>query len=392
MWDHRRIGLICPTLLLVAMVNWGCASHPEVDPDAVTRLAPLHHDGHTVTVADAIRRVPRPDLLALDDDMRAFVTKHTADLNNSQVKLLSLHEAVRGAGTLDLDYDPFADGSARETFHRGTANCLAYANLFIALAREAGLDARYQWLEVRPQWSRVSERVQLGLHVNVVVRLSGNRRFMVDIKPLPSREIAGSQEMTDTEAESLYLNNLAMAALGRDEVEQAWLYLVEALELSPGMAHLWVNLGAIYRYSDQHREAEQSYMQALALDFTESSAMTNLAVLYGIEGREEEREYWLDRVDSHRQSNPYYHAWLGDEAASQGDWAEALRHYDRAVYLLPEDSSLFYSRGLIYYQLGDMNSAAVNIEKAIELAPLHSDVEYYRRQLEAVKKARLQGA
>jgi len=378
-------------MLFTALANWGCAEHPALGPEVVHELAPLQHDGHTVTVAQVADAVPTPDLLALDEPMREFVALYTRDQSNSQLRLVSLHEAVRGFGSLGLEYDPFADGTARETFHRGRANCLAYANLFIALAREAGLDAHYQWLEVRPQWSRVSERVQLGLHVNVVVRLKGNRRFMVDIDPLPSRDITGSQELTDTEAESLYPNNLAMAALGRDEVEQAWLHLVRALELSPEMAHLWVNLGAIYRYSGQHREAERSYQQALDLDVTEYSAMTNLAVLYGLEGREKEREYWLDRVDSHRRSNPYYHAWLGDEAASQGDWQAALKHYNRAISLLPGDSSLLYSRAVIYYRLHDLDAAAANIEKAIELAQLRSDVEFYRQQLEKVREARLVG-
>jgi Flp pilus assembly protein TadD len=233
--------------------------------------------------------------------------------------------------------------------------------------------------------------VQVGLHVNVVVRLRDGKRYMVDIDPLPSRDISASRELTDAQGEALYYNNIAMAALAEGETETAWLYVVRALQLSPEDSHLWANLGAVYRSSGQHREAEQSYMQALELDFTEYSAMTNLAVLYGLEGRDEERDYWLERVEIHRRSNPYYHAWLGDEVAAAGDWAAALDHYEQAVALSPSDSNLLFSRGVIHYQLRDYDAAARDIEEAINLATLHSDIAYYQRQLEAVREARLVG-
>jgi len=375
-------------VVLFALSLSGCAS-PPIDKHAISELAPLQLDGRDLSVAEAQDRVVRPDLLSLDEPMREFVRRYTEDISNKRARLLALHQAVRGAGTLNIQYEPFAEGTAREVFHRGTANCLSFANLFIALAREAGLQASYQWQEVRPQWSKVSDRVQIGLHVNVVVNLPSGKRFMVDIDPLPSRDITDSQELTDTEAEALYYNNVAMGALANDDLEDAWYYEVRALQLSPDMPFLWVNLGAIYRISGQHLEAERSYLQALDLDFTEYSAMSNLAVLYDLEGRVDEQRYWLEKAEYHRQSNPYYHAWQGDEAAARGDWEAALQHYNRAVGLLPRASELLYARGMIYYRLNDLDDAAVDIQQAIELATLHSDLAYYRLQLQEVKKAQL---
>ncbi|MCB1708579.1 MAG: hypothetical protein KDI10_07600, partial [Halioglobus sp.] len=296
------------TPLVLAGALAGCAG-PGVDNRAISQLPPLQVAGGTLTVADAANRLARPELLAVDEPMRAFVARYTGGQRNSRVRLMSLHQAVRGAAGLDMQYSPYAEGSAREVFHSGVANCLSYANLFVALAREAGLSANYQWVEVRPRWSRVSERVQVSLHVNVVVRLADGSRYMVDIDSPPSRDITRAHQLTDSDAVALYYNNIAMDALVNNDMETAWLYAVNALYLSPANSHLWVNLGAIYRYSGQHREAERSYLQALELDATEYSAMTNLVVLYGMEGREEDRARWLARVASHRQANPYYHAW-----------------------------------------------------------------------------------
>ena len=385
-WRRLAAGL-----LVLAAALTGCAGSP-VDSATVSGLPPLQLADATLTVADAANRVPRADLLSLDEPMRQFVARYTLDQANQRLRLMSLHQAVRGAGGLDMQYDPSAEGTAREVFQRGSANCLSYANLFVALAREAGLDASYQWVEVRPQWSRVGERVQIALHVNVLVRLRDGTPYMVDIDPLPARKMAGARGLTDAEAEALYYNNIAMDALGRQELATAWYYLLRALQQSPANAHLWVNLGALYRANGQHREAEQSYLRALDLDGSEYSAMTNLAVLYGLEGRLQEQAYWLDRVEGHRQANPYYHAWQGDEAAAAGDWHAALLHYDRAVALLPNDGHLLFSRGLIHYQLGDLDAAALDMERAIEVATLQSEIADYRRQLDVVRKARLAGA
>jgi tetratricopeptide (TPR) repeat protein len=119
--------------------------------------------------------------------------------------------------------------------------------------------------------------------------------------------------------------------------------------------------------------------------------MNNLVVLYELENREEERNHWLGQVERYRQRNPYFHAWLGDEAGDQGDWQGALTHYKKAVRLLPEDPHLLYARGLIHYELGQLEQASRYLERAVEKATLRSDREVYQNRLEAVRREVLAG-
>lgn len=363
-----------------------CAALPSVSHRDVIEMPPLEWQGEVVPMSAVAEQVRDPELLVIDDEMREFVERYTGDVRHKRQRLRMLHAAIKGPATLGVQYDPEAGGDARDVFHRGTANCLSYASLFVALAREAGLDASYQWLEVRPKWTRQGERVLVSLHVNASVDTGRAERYMVDIDPLPSRDIAGTRDISDDEAVALHHGNIAMEALARGDPRTAWLHTVRALELSPGQAHMWVNLGAIYRFVGQHRAAESSYLFALELDPYEHSAMNNLVVLYEIEGRLAERDHWDRQVASYRDANPYYHAWEADEAAELGNWAVARDNYARALELAPEDARLMFSLGLVYRELGETRLARRYLEQAIEFATLFNEREEFREVLRSLSE------
>jgi Flp pilus assembly protein TadD len=383
----RRAARALAFAALVTSLLSACGSTPTVSL-AGAQLAPLQLDGEIYTVSDALQSVPSPDLLAMDASMREFVATHTAHSSNPRNRLLALHSAIKSPAILDMQYDPFADGDARIAFHRGSANCLSYAHLFVALAREARLDARYQWMEIRPEWHRLGERVALRLHVNVVVKIRGEEEYIVDIDPLRRHEVVGARRLSDRDALALYHSNIAMQALGEGRVGDAWMQLVRGIDVAPRLAHLWTNLGAVYRHAGQYEDAEEAYFTALALDDNDRSAMNNLVVLYDLTGREEEYAYWLDRLARYRERNPYYHAGLGDSAVDAKDWDAAYRHYARAMRLQPEDSRLVYSLGLVEHRRGNLKEATRLIRKAIETAAFDKDIRDYRMQLRVIEAQR----
>ncbi|MEM1111447.1 MAG: tetratricopeptide repeat protein [Pseudomonadota bacterium] len=385
--DSRVRALVA---LALAGLLCACASGPEkLDLASVPAL----QSGERVFQAYEVPHlVQTPELLAMDQEMLDFVDRYTGQWGSERQRLMSLHRSIRGSGMLDLDYDPFADGTGQDAFYRGTANCLSYAHMFVAMARESGLDASYQWVEMRPQWTRMGERVAVRLHVNVRVKLRSGQEYMADIDPLEPRDIADTRILSDHEAAALYHNNVAMDALAEGDVESAWLQAIRALQMAPKMSHLWVNLGAIYRHAGQHADAESTYLRALQINGQDRSAMNNLVVLYQLEGREAEQAYWEDRVRRHRERNPFYHTWRGDKAGESGDLAEALVHYEKALSLRPEDSRMLYAVGLLHFQLKHYEIADDYISQAIEGAHLMTDKETYRLQLRAVREEQLAGS
>ena len=380
-----RSGCRAGTAGLLAAFVGGCAM-VSGGGFSVAEVQPLEYAGRLVTVGDVAARVRTPDLLGTDAAMREFVQRYTEGIDHPRQRLLALHRAVRGQATLGISYDPVAEGTATEVFHRTTANCLSYATLFVALAREAGLSADYQWLKVRPEWTRQGERVVVRMHVNTAVSAGRGDSFMVDIDPVPTGNITGTRRLRDADAAALYHSNIAMQALARQQVEDAWLQSVRALQLSPELPYLWVNLGAVYRYAGQHAAAERSYLHALDLDPDNHSAMNNLVVLSRMDGRETELAYWDARVASYRDANPYFHAWRGDQAAQGEDWNSARDHYRRALELAPDDSRLLYSLGLAHAELDQPALATGYLRSAIEHAVLRSDIDTYAARLRVLQQ------
>lgn len=355
---------------------------PILQPD----FAPLEHSGTTLALTAVPGLAPNSDLLALDEEMKAFVARYASNLGSKRQRLNQLHRSIKSAGLLNIEYDPGAEGTAIEAFHRGSVNCLSYANMMVAMAREAGLDARYQWVEVRPHWSRMGERLAVRLHVNVLVRIRKGEELMADIDPLQMRDITNTRVISDKDAKALYHSNIAMTALAENQFDTAWAHAVRALQINPKMPHLWVNLGAVYRATGQHAQAEENYLHALKLDSSDRSAMNNLIVLYGLEGREEEQKYWQQQITRYQNSNPYFHAWKGDKAGEQGDWERALRYYQRAIALNPLDSRLLYSTGIIHAKLDEIEEATRLIALAIEHASLRAEVDDYEFFLKRLRR------
>ena len=375
--------------MMVCLLVYGCSTN-DFDRLAVKALQPLRV-GNSVLAVDTnqVEILSSARVLAMDHDMRVFVARFANPSLPRQQQLVSLHQSLKSPGLWPITYVATADGTAIQAFHAREANCLSYAHLFVALAREAGLNARYQWVKTRPKWTRMGERVALRLHVNVVVEIRRGERFVVDIDPLMPWDVADAISLSDDDAKALHLNNLAMHALAKGDLETAWFTLVTALDLSPELAPLWVNLGVLYRQSDQFDAAEASYREALRLDPRDRSALTNLLSLYEQRGLEDKLRGLQDRVEKYQAANPFYHAYLGDLAFEEGDAASAIKHYEQAIALAPKNSGLLFVAGSIRFKSGDLDGAEKDFEAAADNASLGSDLALFERMLDEVRQTRL---
>lgn len=314
--------LIALLLLALAACATGPASLPEppVAPDQLLArrtigLDPAAHSDETLWL--------NPDLV-----MQYFVDLSTRDVSPDDVPV-QLLRALREEWST-LNYNRHANLSASDAFHEQQANCLSFSAMVVSLMRHAGVRARFQRVESAPEWSLEGRSVVASLHVNAVIYQHGKS---VEIDLLPSENQTGYERkflLSDDEALAEWHSNLGTEALLANDLPLAFAELSRALRLAPAAAHIWVNLGAVYRRVGLNDEAESAWLIALRHDRRQLQALSNLQRLYEATGREEMAGELANALTYYRKQNPFYHYFLAQQAEREGDIEQALRHIQRA--------------------------------------------------------------
>jgi len=380
---RRAIPLSC--LALACLL--ACAGPPQTArlPDAALL------SGATL-FGEALRpgELPQSNVLALDAEMRAFVAARTGNASHAESRMRRLLRGMADEGLLNLDYELAATRSARQTFRARSGNCLSFTILFVALAREAGLDAGFQLLDIPPVWTGGTGTVWRSNHITAVVRnvrksAHRQRSYTVDFNNTQFGGNHSARQVSDGYAIALYHSNLAAEALAQQKRRSAFAHLWQAVQSHPNVPGAWSNLGVLYARSGALRLAEACYLRALQSAPKERSAMLNLASLYERQGRGELAEYYRRRVRFHQRRNPYYHYWLAERALGEARVEDSLRAIRRAIRL-QEDEHQFHSlAGVIHHRAGNPKAAQASFQKAAA----HAGNEKLRRRYN-LKRAALE--
>lgn len=366
-----REGLARVTVVLMLA---SCASAPpesatveRYDADLAGGV-PLF--GERVTRTDAV--IPdRSAVFSLTPEMRAYIDgvirKKSPPVARARrlVKLL-----IRG--------DFFPDGyyndrtlTAAELFEQRSGNCLSYTNLFVAMARHAGIDARFQIAKIPASWSADNGFLVRGRHINVLVRddkLPRTEWLTVDFNKVATSNLYPHRTVADEFALSSFYNNIAVDELYQKNYRAAVALLNAAIDVDPYNSDAWVNLAAVYSRNSRFDPAIESLKTALALEPSNESALAGLIRLFKQRGDTETAEFYASEMKSRRERNPFFHFALAQAAYDQGDYAQSERHANAAIDLRSRSGLFYYTRALSQYQQGKLASASASLLLAQERA------------------------
>jgi len=317
---------------------------------------------------EASAPVTDEEVLAVNAEMRAFLDEHVHPKAADQVKLRELIEAIITTETFNLQFND-RTRTASEAFRLRTGNCLSFSNLFVAMAREVGLKATFQEVDLPPDWSLDKDVFVLNRHVNVRVDLSPLGVHVVDFNIDDFRASYTTREISDTRARAHYFNNMGVESMQAGDAATAVACFRKAIadndrEFSPA----WTNLGTLYLRLGHPAHAEAAYLQALKVDREEVVAMSNLASLYERQGDPRRAAVYRKRVVHHRMQNPYYRYQRAREAYGAGDWDAAIGHLTFAVRRKPKEARFCDLMARCYLGKGDERAAARWQARADELA------------------------
>ena len=375
---RQRLNSFLVSCLLLALA--ACSSVEHQAP-ALSQQDLL--SAETLFGAEANQWVlPEKDILAVNDDMQEFLDSHVEHQGSKAHRLRTLMNALHSSGLLNLEYSSSKTLTAEEAFQQKAGNCLAFTNLFVALARKVGLKAIYQQVDVPPSWRRGGNFVVLNQHINVLVKLPHDPDYMVDFNLPNYSGNYDTEQVSDKTAFAQYYSNLAVEYLENGEYSQAFLHLKKSLLTDPRQAATWINLGALYSRRGHHIHAEAAYLHALSFDSRNRTAHNSLAKLYQSQGKQELAEKYAQTARYYRDANPYYYYWLARQAFDAQQYQQSLEHLSKAIAKKDDEHLFYYLKGLTHYQLGDKNQARRDFSKAEKRSQLEYIRKHYRKKLD----------
>lgn len=308
------------------------------------------------------------ELLEMSNEMQQFVDTQMKQRIGSESRAWSLAYAMLDPWILDFTYDPSVTLTANEAFRTRRGNCLTFSNMFIAMAREAGLSAWYREVEIEPEWSSIDDTLLVSLHVNAATRDRGNE-YIIDVSRRSPREGERHRRISDSEAEAQFYNNLGANALVANDLAMAYAYFRKAEETLPGLPYIWSNLGVAFNRNGQVDDAIMAYQTALELDDSHTVSLNNLYTIYLDKGDVEQALVFQQQVERNRRRNPYYLHHLAQEAFAEDLLVDAMEYTRRAIRLEDREYRFFYTMAQLQYQVGDIGRADSTLHKAQSMAP-----------------------
>ena len=361
-----HIGWVFGTLLLAA----GCQT--PVDPldghipeaDLLSGEAIL---GESITGAE----LDDIDIIAVNDDMRAFVAD-LLEVPNKTRRFWKLLERMRSLGNVHGRYDAYSNLTAQEVFVEKRGNCLSFASLFIALAREAGFDAEYQLVDIPPDYDSVDGMVVLNRHINVRVNdVPGRSPVTIEFSREYANNIHDRHVVQDEFALALHYNNLAFHHAREDDRRSALIYLRKAIEKTPNNPDLWTNLGVFHAHRGHFDLAISAYRRGLVIDANHSPAIRGLANAHDALGQHADARFFERRMAHSRVRDGYMYYILAQRAYRAEMPAESLKLVSEAIRLYRKDHRFHELQGEIHDLLGNAAQARESYRRARILARRH---------------------
>lgn len=378
--QYKRFFIFLCLALLTACASPTLAPPSDrISAQTLLRAEPLTGNSDLPELRDV-------DVLALDRNALDFIDEHVSRDHGRAQKLYELIYAIITEGSFGLEYDGITR-TAQETFESRLGNCISFTNLFVAMAREVGLEVAYQEVAVPPIWSQVGDTFVLSQHVNVVIDMGTIGHKVIDFNIGDYRSDYDRRLISDQRAMAHYYSNVGIEHLQKNNPLEALRYFRKSIATDDEFASVWNNLGALYSQAGNFEYAESAYLQALQINTQELAAMSNLGQLYEYRGQKTLADWYKGQSDRHRMHNPYYRYLLARKAFAAKDYKAAIRHLKYSVRKQKNEDTFYALLGLSYLQQGKESSARRWLAKAEQIARDEDLKRDYHNKLERLLDA-----
>lgn len=338
---------------------------------------------HAAIIDQSEDRFTEIDSLYISDEVKQYIDAYIDPRDGPVARVDKLQDLLYGEEFLNTQYSGEQTHTAMEAFYAGEGNCLSVMNLYVAMARYAGLDANFQTVDVQPSWDRRGDLLVLSQHINASGRISATRDYIVDFTPEIVLQQLTSKIVSDRSARSLYFNNLGVEELIDGNIEQALIFFKNALFLNEESSIAWNNIGSTYTRLGNKEFAEYSYQLAFSLDDNNATSINNLARFYRRADNYALAREYEKAIERFNDRNPYYHFAQGSIAFGNDDFDLARQSFQRAVQLKEEEPDFYLALAAVYERLGNESEAQRYSDTAGSILAMYDNI--YQPSNEKVK-------
>ena len=373
-------------VLLVCGLLVACAA-----PQLPLATAPLLNDavfGHPPRPAEA------DEAMAVDEAMRRFLRERLAGAVRDKGRPRALAEALYLRGELKLDYDNALTRTAAQAFAARSGNCLSLVLMTAAMARELGVDVRYQAVAQVESYSRSGSMTLQAHHINLVLapRDTRWRQYALSFEDdsdavlidfLPARQLRGlrGDGISEQRVLAMFMNNRGVEALQRGALADAYAWLREALRLDASYWPAINSLGVVYQRAGQSALAVAALEQVLVMAPDNLPALGNLPAALLALGRADEAARWTARRLALQPHPPFHHLALAEAALDRADLAAARQHLADEQALTGDSHELFFQRARLQLAMGREGPARAALQSAIDNSESATQRQRYAAKL-----------
>lgn len=365
-------------LTALLWVTGACAAAaPRVSVTTDRRIAEARAEG-----------IALEDPLVIDDAMRAAVDRVVSRSDPPADRLRHLASYLMSSGFVNFQYMPSRSLTARGAFRERRGDCIAYTNMFLALARYLGIDAYF--VHVREVQNFYEQRGTFFVSSHLAVGYGrGPEAEVIDFaKAISDWRLALYRTISDDAALALYSNNVAVTHMQSGRPEEAERILRFWIARQPEVAELYNNLGVLLNRSARYGEALALLEEGIRRFPTYEPLYTNgLRAARGAQRLDRAREL-AERGEAIEHSDPFLIFARAMNLYRDARFKVAAVELARARRAKPDSVVIIAWLTRAYLRAGQHDAGLEAFEDLKRLAPSDPTIQELREQfpdLEAPK-------